>query len=82
MSFRCESCNVPQEPGIRPTMRVVAMRDRVYNTQGGDIPGSEIAREIRICPACDGQVNPLMKALNAIVASPPPFKTTTQTDAT
>jgi hypothetical protein len=68
MSFRCEACKTPQEPGIRPVARVVATRDRVYNTHGGDIPGSEIVKEQKICPACDGQKpmeSAMAKALNA-----------------
>ena len=69
MSFRCESCNVPQEAGTRPITRVVATRPRTYNTHGGDIPGAEIAREIRVCPRCDGQVNPTMAATLGAVSA-------------
>ena len=75
MSFRCEACKVAQEPGTRPVMRIVAMRDRVYNTHGGDIPGQEIAREIRVCPKCEGTTssNPFVQALSAF--TPPQFPT-------
>jgi hypothetical protein len=54
---------------MRPIMRVLAVRDRVYTTHGGEVYGSEIAKEIRVCPKCDGQVAPIMKSLNAADAT-------------
>jgi hypothetical protein len=48
-------------------MRVIATRDRIYNTHGGDIPGKEIALEQKVCPECDGQYTmpAIATALNA-----------------
>jgi len=52
MSFRCEACKIPQPAGSRPTTKVVAFRSKTYLTMGGDIPGTEIIKEQRLCSAC------------------------------
>lgn len=70
MSFRCEACKVAQESGVRPTMKVVAYRDRVYNTHGGDIPGREIAIEQKLCPPCAGET-PLARAMAKSLGAEP-----------
>jgi hypothetical protein len=53
MSFRCDTCRLPQPAGTRPTTHVINTRPRVYNTPNGEIPGSEISKEVRVCPTCD-----------------------------
>ena len=62
MSFRCDTCLVPQPAGTRPTTRVITTRPRLYNTPNGEIPGSEISKEVRACPACDETAVPTLVA--------------------
>jgi hypothetical protein len=67
MAFRCGICNQVQAPGTRAITKVSARRERTYSTPGGDIPGWEIAQEIRVCGICAGTVVPTTVAAVELV---------------
>jgi len=51
-------------------MKVTSRRDRVYNTQSGDIPGWEIAKEVRVCAPCAGETVIASAMARALGATP------------
>lgn len=54
MSFVCQGCGNPQGSGIKPVQRVVAIRPVEYVDEDNKViaQGTEIERELRLCPAC------------------------------
>ena len=61
MSYRCENCNAVRPNGEAPIRKVVEFRQRIYPVRrakdnytvidrGGS--GSEIVREMSLCPDC------------------------------
>jgi len=63
MSFRCDTCQIAQPAGTRPATHVITTRPRLYNTPNGEIPGSEISKEVRVCPTCAETIVPALTAI-------------------
>lgn len=73
MSFRCEFCKEPQVSGVRPTLVVVKVRRRHYNS--GD--GWEIMCEKKACDSCAEKEEDVGKTLRVSLnpyAEQPGFK--------
>ncbi len=52
MSFRCDRCDVAQEPLAIPIRDVTKTRSRTYNNYGKTSYGWEIVKEQFICLEC------------------------------
>ena len=52
--YRCESCESLHGPRVPQFKRTIATRDKLYEKEDGSLSrGSEIVKEIAICPGCE-----------------------------
>jgi len=56
MSFRCGNCNEAQEAGTKPIKRVAETREKEYVNHGKLTLGTEIVKEVMLCPPCDTEI--------------------------
>jgi len=49
VSFRCEKCGKVAPKGVSPVMEVIETRPKTYPNGGH---GTEIVKEIKLCPEC------------------------------
>lgn len=58
MSFRCDACGTAPEPRTKPVELPVEFREKEYKGYGEIRIGYEIARMVKLCTECGGDIKP------------------------